>query len=218
MNITWYGYSCFKFEIGARSGAKVSVVTDPFVKEGRNGLPRTLTADIVTVSHNHERHNNVKEVGGDPFVIDGPGEYEVKDVMVTGVRASHNDKESKVNDPNTLFYMVAEDLHIAHLGGLNHKLDESQMADLHDIDLLFVPIGGHDGLDAKQAVEAVRQFEPRVIVPMHYQSGRWGSDLDGLQPFLKAMGVAEPEVVNKLKITPRDLPQEDSKIIVIEPQ
>lgn len=218
MNITWYGYSCFKLEIGARGDDKVVLVTDPFVKEGRNGLPRTLTADIVTVSHDHERHNNVKEVGGDPFVISGPGEYEVKDVMVTGIQACHDDQNCEIKGESNIYYMVAEGLHIAHLGDLGHKLDESHLADVHTVDILFVPIGGTETLDAKKAAEVVSQFEPRIIIPMHYKSGRWGSKLDGLDPFLKALGVSEPETVNRLKIIPRDLPQEETKVVVIEPQ
>jgi len=218
MNITWYGYSCFKMEFGTRGGTKVSLVTDPFAKEGRNGLPRTLSADIVTVSHDHERHNNIKEVSGEPFVIDGPGEYEVKDIMVTGIKACHDNQQCEVRGSNTLFYIVADGIHLAHLGDLDHKLEESQMADVHNIDILFVPIGGGDVLDAKQAVEVISQFEPRIIIPMHYQTERWGKGMDGLQPFLKAMGVATPETVSRLKVTARDLPQEETKVVVIEPQ
>jgi L-ascorbate metabolism protein UlaG (beta-lactamase superfamily) len=218
MNITWYGNSCFKLEIGSRANDKVSLVTDPFAKEGRNGMPRTLSADIVTVSHNHERHNNVADIGGNPFIIDGPGEYEIKDVMVNGIRTMHGENDGKTLCPNTIYYIVAEDLHIVHLGDLSHKLDESQFADVHSTDVLFVPIGGKGTLDAKTAAEVVGQFEPRVIIPMHYKSGRWGEGMDGLDPFLKAMGVAEPEVVSKYKLTMRDLPQEETKIVVIESQ
>ncbi len=218
MNITWYGYSCFKMEFGVRSSDKVSLVTDPFEKEGRNGMPRTLSADIVTVSHDHKRHNNVKDIVGDPFIIEGPGEYEVKDVMVTGVKACHDDKDCTVLGPNTIYYIIADGLHVVHLGDLNHKLSESQFAHIHNTDILFVPIGGKDTLDAKAAVEVIGQFEPRIIVPMHYKSGRWGAGMDGLDPFLKVLGAATPEVVNRLKITSRDLPQEETKIVIIEPQ
>ncbi|MFH1047897.1 MAG: MBL fold metallo-hydrolase [Patescibacteria group bacterium] len=218
MNITWYGYSCFKLEFGNRGNEKVSLVTDPFAKEGRNGLPRTLTAEIVTVSHDHERHNSIGEVGGNPFIIDGPGEYEVKDVMVNGVRAAHDDQNGLVLGPNVLYYITAEDLHIVHLGDLNHPLHESQFADIHNTDILFVPIGGKGTLDAQAAAEVIGQFEPRIVIPMHYRSGRWGEDLDGLDAFLKAMGVSEPETTGRFKITSRDLPQEETKIVVIEPQ
>lgn len=181
-------------------------------------MPRTMSADIVTVSHDHERHNNVKEVGGKPFIIDGPGEYEVKDVMINGVRAYHDAKDGAKMGLNTIYYIIADGLHLVHLGDLGHKLDESQFAHIHNTDILFVPIGGNGTLDAKSALEVVAQFEPRIIVPMHYKSGRWGSDLDGLEPFLKAMGLEEPEKTNKLKVLPRDLPQEESRTIVIEPQ
>ncbi|MBU0625418.1 MBL fold metallo-hydrolase [Patescibacteria group bacterium] len=218
MNITWFGYSCFKLEFGSRANDKVSLVTDPFAKEGRNGLPRTLSAEIVTVSHDHERHNNISDVGGNPFVISGPGEYEIKDVAVSGVQAYHDDQNGQRQGTNTIYYIISEDIHLAHLGDLKHKLDENQLSEVCNIDVLFVPVGGGDVLSGKEAAEVVSQFEPRIIIPMHYKSGRWGSRLDGVEPFLKAMGVSSPEIVNKLKITPRDLPQEEAKVILIESQ
>jgi L-ascorbate metabolism protein UlaG (beta-lactamase superfamily) len=218
MNITWFGYSCFKLEFGFRVNDRVSLVTDPFAKEGRNGLPRTLTADIVTISHDHERHNNTTDVGGNPFIITGSGEYEIKDVSVSGVRAYHDNCEGQSLGPNIIYYIIGEGIHLAHLGDLKHKLNENQLTDICKIDVLFVPVGGGDVLNAKEASEVVSQFEPRIIIPMHYKSDRWGQNLNGVEPFLKAMGVSAPEVVNKLKISPRDLPQEETKIILIEPQ
>ncbi|MEA3249128.1 MAG: MBL fold metallo-hydrolase [Patescibacteria group bacterium] len=217
MVISWHGYSCFKLEFKA-SGHKVAVVTDPYSPEGKSRLTKNFPADVVTVSHDHDRHNNVATVGGDPFVIDGPGEYEVKEVFVHGVSAFHDDEEGKKMGDNTMYYITAEGLHIAHLGDLKHLLKENQLGDMHSIDILFVPVGGGDVLDAKQAVTVVSQFEPRVVVPMHYRTDKLGKNMDKVEPFLKAMGVASPEEMSKLKISARDLPQEEMKIIVLQQQ
>jgi L-ascorbate metabolism protein UlaG (beta-lactamase superfamily) len=217
MVITWHGYNCFKIEETAH-GRTVTVVTDPYAPEGKAKLPRNLSADLVTVSHDHSRHNNIEAVGGTPFVISGTGEYEVKDVLVTGVRTFHDAKEGKVKGDNTMYYITVGDVHMAHLGDLKHVLEEKHMGELHEIDVLFVPVGGDDVLDAKMAAEVVSQFEPRVIVPMHFKDGVYGEKSAGVEPFLKAMGVKDPERTNKLKLTAKDLPQEDTKIVVFEAQ
>ncbi|OIO52536.1 MAG: hypothetical protein AUJ19_01040 [Parcubacteria group bacterium CG1_02_58_44] len=216
MIITWLGYSCFKIEIQNRD-SKVSVVTDPFSAEGKVRLPRSLTAEIVTVSHDSPRHNAVSEVDGKPFVVSGPGEYEVKDVSVIGMPTFYEELDGKRSGVNTVYCLTAENLHLVHLGDLKHLLDDADLKDLSDIDILFVPVGGGDGLDAKRAAEVVVQIEPRVVIPMNYLSGKLGEGLQGVEPFLKAMGVSEPETVSKLKIVERDLPQEETRVIVIEP-
>ncbi|MFH2062842.1 MAG: MBL fold metallo-hydrolase [bacterium] len=217
MIISWLGFSCFRIEVQNRD-SKVAVVTDPFAAEGKVKLPRSITAELVTSSHDVPRHGAVSEIEGKPFVISGPGEYEVQDVAVTGVPVYYEEKDGKRSGVNTVCYFVAEDLHLVHLGDLKHRLEESDLQDLSDIDILFVPVGGGDALDAKLAADVVSQIEPRIVIPMNYSTDKMGEGLQGVEPFLKAMGVSEPERVSKLKVTPRDLPQDETKVVVIEPQ
>ena len=217
MNITWHGFSCFRIE-EKTVGGEVAVVTDPFTPEDGKKMPRNISADIVTSSHEHPRHDNIKDVGGDPFVITGPGEYEVKEVFVTGVPTYHDMVEGKEKGQNTMYYITVGDVHMVHLGDLKHALEEKHMEELHNIDVLFVPVGGGDVLTAKQAVEVCGQLEPRVIIPMHFKSGGIGSKLDGVEAFLKAMGAGKTEPVAKLKLSKKDLPQEEMKIMLLEPQ
>jgi L-ascorbate metabolism protein UlaG (beta-lactamase superfamily) len=200
------------------AGGKVGLVTDPYAPEGKVRLSRSLSAEIVTVSHNHERHNNVAAVGGDPFVIDSPGEYEVKDVFIQGAAAFHDDEEGKKMGDNTIYYITAEGMHLAHLGDLKHKLNADQLGDLHNIDVLFVPVGGGDVLDAKKAVDVIGQFEPRIVVPIHYKTDKLGKDMDDEKQLLKAMGISDVETMPKLKLSAKDLPQEEMKVIILQQQ
>jgi len=213
MQITWHGLSCFKIT-ETRTGGEVVIVTDPFENEGSLKLPRNLTADVVVTSHDHPRHRNLEGVAGDPFIIDGPGEFEVKDAFVTGVSTYHDMVEGKEKGRNTMFYITLNDLHLVFLGDLKHPLEEKHLADFHDIDVLFVPVGGGDVLDAKQAAEIVSQLEPRVIIPMHYGDGAAA----GVEAFLKAMAVSKPEVLPKFKLSAKDLPQGETKIVLLDPQ
>jgi len=217
MIITWHGYSCFKIQEQSRDH-EVALLTDPYSPEDGKKLSRALAADIVTVSHDHPRHNNVAAVGGEPFVIDGPGEYEVKEMFVTGVGTYHDLVEGKEKGRNTIYYITVGGLHLLHLGDLKHALEEKHLEDLHNIDILFLPVGGGDVLNAKQAMEVVGQIEPRIIIPMHYKTAGLCPKCDTADPFLKAMGAGKVEALPKLKIADKELPQEEMKVVILEPQ
>ncbi len=216
MQITWHGFSCFRIQ-ETLHGHDVSIVIDPFEPQDGLKLPRNLAADVVISSHDHDRHNNVAAVGGNPFVITGPGEYEVKDAFITGVPTYHDMVEGKEKGTNTMFYVTIGDIHIVHLGDLKHPLEERHMEEFHEIDVLFVPVGGDGVLNGKQAAEVVAQLEPRVIIPMHYKTAA-GSKLEPVDGFLKAMAIAKPAPLPKLKIAAKDLPQEETQVILLEPQ
>ncbi|HSD12759.1 MAG TPA: MBL fold metallo-hydrolase [Patescibacteria group bacterium] len=216
MQITWHGFSCFRIQETIH-GHDVSIVIDPFEPEEGLKLPRNLAADLVISSHDHDRHNNVAAVGGTPFVITGPGEYEVKDAFVTGIPTYHDLVEGKEKGINTMFYITVGDIHIVHLGDLKHPLEEKHMEEFHEIDVLFVPVGGGGVLTGKQAAEVVAQLEPRIIIPMHYKTGA-ASKLEPVDAFLKAMAIAKPAPLPKLKIAAKDLPQEETQVIILEPQ
>lgn len=217
MQITWHGFSCFRIT-ETLHGHEVSLVIDPFEPQDGMKLPRNLAADVVISSHDHSRHNNVGGVGGNPFVITGPGEYEVKDAFVTGVSTYHDMVEGKEKGTNTMYYVTIGDIHIVHLGDLKHPLEEKHMEEFHEIDVLFVPVGGDSVLTAKQAAEVVSQLEPRIIIPMHYRVGSAGGKLDTVDGFLKAMALGKPETLPKLKLSAKDLPQEETKVILLELQ
>lgn len=217
MVITWLGFSCIKLEEKTGAG-EVSLVMDPFAPEDGKKLSRALTADIVTTSHDHTRHNNLEAVGGEPFVVTGPGEYEVKDLFITGVSTFHDLVEGQEKGLNTMYYVIADGVHVVHLGDLNHPLTEKHMEDFHNIDVLLVPVGGGSVLDGKRAAEVVRQLEPRVVIPIHFRANGIGTKLDGVDAFLKAMGVPKPEVLNKFKVAGKDLPQDEMKVVLLDPQ
>ncbi len=217
MYVTWHGFSCVKIS-ETRQGGEVTLVTDPFSPEDGKKLSRSLVADIVTVSHDSARHHAIDAVGGTPFLVNGPGEYEVKDVFVTGMSTYHEIVDGKEKGTNTMFYITVGEIHIAHLGALSHPLEDRHVEELHDIDILFVPVGGGEVLNAKQAAAVVGQLEPRVIIPLHYKMNGYGTQLDGVEPFLKAMGMSKTEPLAKLKISAKELPQEETKIILLEPQ
>ncbi|MGE5425682.1 MAG: MBL fold metallo-hydrolase [Bacillota bacterium] len=215
MILTWLGHSCFKFQdkIGPEG---VTVVSDPFGKQYGLKVPN-FEADIVTVSHSHEDHNNVSALRGAPFVIDAPGEYDVKNVLVEGVASFHDASEGKERGNNIIFRLEIDDISIVHLGDFGQtSLDSAQLEKLAGTDILLIPVGGKYTIDAKKAVEIIAQIEPRIVIPMHYKTEDLKlDDLDGVDKFIKEIGLT-PTYEEKLKISKKDLPSEDMELVIMK--
>ncbi|MDD5750699.1 MAG: MBL fold metallo-hydrolase [Candidatus Pacebacteria bacterium] len=218
MTITWYGQSCFEITAKNKENSDTTIVIDPFSEETGLKMPK-LAADVLLVSHGHFDHNNVKAVGGEPFLIDACGEYEVKDAFVKGLSAFHDDKAGKERGGVIIYKIEIEDIKICHLSDLGQKeLTGEQMEQIGDVDILMVPVGGKYTIDAKDASEIISQIEPRVVLPMHYAlpGSKSKDDLDGVDRFLKVMGEEGVVPEKKLKITAKNLPVDETKIVILE--
>lgn len=210
MLITYHGQSCFKLK-----GRRGTVVTDPFDPYIGFSLP-TMSADLITVSHQHKDHNAVGKVKGteahpQPFVIDCPGEYEVGGISVFGDRVYHDNSQGSERGENTIFTILLDDLRVCHLGDLGHLLTEEQVEKIGLVDILFVPVGGLFTINPEQAMEVIRAIDPSIVIPMHYQLPEHDMkvfvDLKPLAEFTKEYGI-EPAPVPKLLIEKERLPEE----------
>jgi L-ascorbate metabolism protein UlaG (beta-lactamase superfamily) len=212
MYITWLGHSCFKLQDKTGSDA-LTLITDPFDNSIGLRVPRA-EADILTISHAHKDHNNLEAIKGDPYVIDTAGEYEVKGISVQGVETFHDNKQGADRGKNIAYRIEIDDVVIVHLGDLGHVLEQKQLDPLSGTDILLIPVGGHNSLDAKKAVEVVSQIEPRIVIPMHYQVPGLKFELDAVEKFIKELGI-KPRTEDKLKISKRDLPQDEMELIIL---
>lgn len=213
MIITWLGQSAFKLQDKISSDG-ITVVTDPYGKETGLKMP-SFEADIVTVSHNHPDHNNVEALRGNPFVIDCAGEYDTRGILIEGIDSYHDEEEGKLRGGNIIYRIEIDDISIVHLGDLGHVLSNEQLEKLVGTDILMVPVGGKFTLDAKKAVEVISQIEPRIVIPMHYKvDGLAYEDFDSIEKFVKEIGI-EPSREEKLKISKKDLPQEDMEVVIL---
>lgn len=213
MFITYLGHSCFKLQ--DKTGPEgMAVITDPFNKNIGLKEPH-FEADIVTVSHAHDDHNNVGAIRGNPFIIDTAGEYDVKGVSVIGVDSYHDNQEGKERGKNIIYRLDIDDLLVVHLGDLGQNaLDTKQLEKLEGTDILLIPVGGKVTINAKEAVEIIAQIEPRIVIPMHYKVKDLKLDIDGLDKFIKEFGV-KPRYEEKLKVSKKDLPQEETELVVL---
>ncbi|MFN8372538.1 MAG: MBL fold metallo-hydrolase [Anaerolineae bacterium] len=208
MDITWYGHSCFRISERGR----LVVVTDPFSESIGLPAPR-LKGDVVTVSHQQPGHNAIDVVKGRTYTLDGPGEYEIGGVFVTGI-AMHDVTTRQLNVAYLLDY---DSLTVLHLGDLSHVPDQSTIEALGEVNVALVPVGGGNALRASQAAEVIALLEPNFIVPMHFALPGLNIELDPVDKFLKAMGVSKYSEEDVLKVTAGALP-EQPQVVVLRPQ
>jgi len=201
MDMTWLGHACFRMR-----GREGIVLTDPPDPKSGHAIPRT-EAGLVTMSHEHAGHASLKSVAGEPVVLRGPGEYEVHEVLVTGISSFHDDEKGTARGRNTVFAIRLEDLVICHLGDLGHALPAADLEKLGDIDIALVPITGADtNLSAARAAEIVHQLEPKVVVPMSFDPDDTKKDTP-YQRLLHELGVKELTPVAKLSVTRSTIPE-----------
>lgn len=217
MKIIWHGQSCFQIITQTKKSKEVTIVIDPF-SEGIGLRVPKLQADILLITHNHRDHNNVKAVSGNPFLIEGSGEYEIKGVFIQGIPAFHDASLGRERGEVTIYTILAEGMSVCHLGDLGQKeLTADQLEKIGNIDILMIPIGGTYTISAKEALKIMAQIEPKIIIPMHYQVPRLNLKLEKIDKFLKMLSIRSVESLAKLSIKKRDLSPEEAKIIVLKP-
>ena len=217
MQILWHGQSCFQIITPRNKGEQTKIIIDPFSEEIGWKLPK-LEADILLVTHEHSDHNFAKGVGGDYFLISGPGEYEVKGAYIQGIPAFHDEKEGKERGLTTIYTIETEELKLCHLGDFCQKeLTEEQSDKIGEVDILMIPVGGVYTLDAKTALKVMSQIEPKITIPMHYQLPKLKAKLDGLDKFLKTVGLKSAAPEAKLSIKKKNISLEEAKIIILKP-
>ncbi len=212
MEITWYGHSCFR--ITERGLA--TVVTDPFDSAVAGYNPLKLKADIVTISCNDLAHNNSAAVKGDPYVVDGPGEYERGGVFITGLRTMLA-KDSQLK--NTLYVIDYGNLSIVHLGQATDVPNQRAIEELGNIHIALVPVGEGGSLNASKAAEVISMLEPNIVIPMHYETPQSKLPLEPLAKFLKEMGLTSLETMETYKISgPSGFTDEETHVIALDPK
>jgi L-ascorbate metabolism protein UlaG (beta-lactamase superfamily) len=217
MNIKWHGQSCFSISSSRGKDGDINIVIDPYDESTGLKLPK-LEADVVFVTHDHNDHNNAKAISGSPFLIEGPGEYEVKEVFANGIPSFHDENGGKTKGGNTIYTIETEELKICHLGDLGQKeLTSEQIEQIGDVDILMIPVGGNFTISAKEAGKIMAQLEPSIVIPMHYSIPKLKMKLDSVDPFLKAVGVKKSEALPKLSVKKKDLGTEETKVIILAP-
>ncbi|OGG87754.1 hypothetical protein A2592_03495 [Candidatus Kaiserbacteria bacterium RIFOXYD1_FULL_42_15] len=204
MVITYHGGQCFKVSFG-----NTTLAFDPIAKESKLTSVK-FGSDVAFISLNHPNFNGSSQVAlgnKQPFVVSGPGEYEIGEVTVRGfgVKTTYENVEHF----NTIYQVRLEEMNLVFLGALGDaEIDPKILGELGDIDILFVPIGGGDVLDVPAAAKLATKLEARLILPMHY-------DKTSLNTFLKEVGAETVKPVDKLTIKKRDVVVMEGDVVVL---
>ncbi len=209
MEISWLGHSCFRIK-----GSQTTVITDPYSPDEGYHLGKP-TAHIVTVSHEHSDHDYVRGIGGEPRVVNRPGEYEIRGVLIIGIATYHDSEGGRSRGRNTVYLIQIDEVLVCHLGDLGHVLTAGQVEEMGNVDVLLLPVGGVYTIDAPLAAEVVRQLEPKVVIPMHYQTPALKWSLEPVGRFLREIGVKEIKSQPKLSLTKASLP-ESTRVFLLD--
>ncbi len=194
------------------------MITDPFDPQ-QVGLdfPKKR-ADIVTISHEHNDHNDLSNIDGIKKVINGPGEYEVSEVSILGFPSYHDNKKGEERGTNTIYVYEMGPLRMAHLGDLGHELKDNTIQLMGDIDVLMIPVGGKYTIGPTEAVKVVQGIEPIIIIPMHYKEDGMNKEifgeLEGVDEFTKELGI--PVETTKKFTAKKSTLGEDQKVVILE--
>ena len=213
MKIQFLGHSCFKLT----ESTGTTIITDPYGDIGYD-LPNDLTADAVTVSHDHFDHNNISAITGNPQIVKKDGFYELPGVEIEGIKSYHDTEEGKLRGENVIFKFRMDGLDVCHLGDIGEECTADLIEMLLPVNILLIPVGGNYTIDAEQAKEYVDRIMPDIVIPMHYKSRHGIIDVDKAQGFLDLFEEEDVDVCRKdvLEFSREDLADESTKVILME--
>ena len=209
MKIKWLGHAAFL--ITAEDGMRI--ITDPFGKyPGLNYDPINETADIMVVSHQHGDHVGGK-VTGNPQLVNKTGSTKAKGIDFRGIPSYHDPAGGKQRGPNTIFCFAVDGVKICHLGDLGHLLSKQQVADIGEVDILMIPVGGFYTIDAREATEVCNQIKPKVVIPMHVSNEKCAFPIATVDGFLQGKSNVERLDASEKEFGKEDLPS-STRIVV----
>jgi L-ascorbate metabolism protein UlaG (beta-lactamase superfamily) len=207
MQIQYFGLSSFKI-----TTKEAVTITDPFHKDSGLTPPRGAADILILAELGNKLYSAASGISGEPFLMDTPGEYDLKGVTVTGIPMKQEDKYV------TAFLIESEDLRILNLTHIKEwTMKEDEIEELGEIDILILPVGGNTVLSASAAAKVVNEVEPKIVIPAHYKMSGLILDVDPLDKFIKEMG-GKSETSEKLNIKKKDIvDQEGTRVVVLEP-
>lgn len=205
MTISWFGFSSFKI-----TTKDTTIITDPFGSNNGLSLVRGAAEIVVSSDPANNLCNNFSSISGSPFVISGPGEYELKGVFIMGTKSS--------NQNATIYCLEVEDIRIAFFGQIKQSsLNESQKEILEGADIVLIGTGNGQVFNSEEAAKIATQLEPFFIIPHTYLIPGLKLNLDKIEKFVKEMG-GEPLKEEKFTIKKKELAGDSTKLVILEPQ
>lgn len=218
MHITYHGLSCFKIiaKTEGRGSKDVTIVFAPYDKQF--GLrPPQSNADIVLIPHPDKMFNNPGVLRGNPVIIDRPGEYAVAGINIIGSDSLADHSGGEVRGNTVVFSLDVEGMKIAYLGAIGTELSPEILDTVIDADILFIPVGDTQGIDAKTAEIIARKLEAKLIIPMQYKTkGLKVKTLVDEKGFCNEIGNCPKTKEDKLVIKKKDIENKSMTVALLK--
>lgn len=213
MKLSWLGHSAFRLE----ESTGTTVVTDPYHSYVGFEMPK-VQADVVTVSHPHNDHNNVASIEGDMTVIRNAGAYEMGGVHILSYKTYHDEKNGAMRGENLVFKFRMDGVEICHMGDIGEECNALLVERLMPVNVLMIPVGGGFTIDAEQAKEYVDRIMPDIVIPMHYKTKDCEFEIDKINEFLDLF--EDDDIVyadtSTIEFDRADFDGEHTKVLILE--
>ncbi|MGB3478821.1 MAG: MBL fold metallo-hydrolase [bacterium] len=211
MRIRFLGHAAFL----VTSDAGVRIITDPYKPGCFDGGIKydqiTEEADIVTISHEHDDHNETR-INGNPTFVKSTDPQVIKDIKISGVDVYHDTSEGKERGSVIIFNMFVDGMNIVHLGDLGHNLSSKEIEGIGNVDVLFIPVGGYFTIDAKVAENVVNILKPKIVIPMHFKTDKCSFPIAPIEDFVQGKEVEK--IDGELEVTKEGLPEKTTVYVL----
>jgi len=213
MKVRFLGHAAFLIT----SDAGVRIITDPYKPGCFDGGIKydqiTEEADIVTISHEHDDHNETR-INGNPTFVKSADTQVIKDIKFNGVDVYHDTSEGKERGSVIIYNMFVDGMNVVHLGDLGHNLSSKEIEGIGNVDVLFIPVGGYFTIDAKIADNVINVLKPKIVIPMHFKTDKCGFPIAPIDDFIE--NKETKKCGGECEIKKEELPQ-STTIYVLNP-
>lgn len=212
MKLQWLGHSSFRLE----ESTGTTVVTDPYHSYIGIDIPE-VEADVVTVSHKHDDHDNVEIVKGNPMIIDTVGSFDVKGIGILGIETYHDEVEGEKRGTNLIYKYRIDGIDVCHMGDIGEECTPELAEAIGPVNILLLPVGGEYTIDAEIAKDYVDKLMPDMVIPMHYRTRGVELDIDKVDGFLRLFDdeVIEEVEDDTIEITRSQFDGEYTRVVVL---
>lgn len=165
MKIRYIAHSCFLFT----SDGGIKLLIDPCDDSISNNY-HNITADTVLVSHSHPDHSDCSMVSGAVEIISSSGRQNAGGIAVEGFLGDHGTCNGEWLGMVICYKFEMDGLNCLHLSDLGVPLNDSEIAEIGPVDVLFLPVGGHWTMEPDEARAMMEKIKPAVIIPMHFET------------------------------------------------
>lgn len=206
MDIQFYGGNCIVI-----STKQVRLVFDDNLEQlGAKSITKEGDVSIFTAPHG-------KLVKNAKMLIDMPGEYEISGVNVQGMQTrAHTDTDTERN--GVMYKVTVGDTKVLVTGHVFPKFSDARLEDIGLVDVMLVPVGGNGyTLDPEGALQIVKQVEPKIIIPTHYDDGSLQYEVPqkSLEEALAGIGMEPKETTKKFQFKPAEV-TDTTQLVLLE--